>query len=196
MIWAFEPRTAERRGLRLGLSLAALVVAVALVFRDEVLGPYLVPLRGLTAQTTLALIRLAGMDAVREASALYHSGGFAYEISRGCMGLVPVAFFVVALLAYGGRTQRGLVALAVGVPALLGLNLIRLTHLFYLGVYRPEWFHLSHEVLWQGAMVLAVLALWLASVAWVDSRRPEVTELRAAGRPARRGTGPLPARPA
>jgi exosortase/archaeosortase family protein len=158
----------RRLNFRFVFSLAAFVGVVLLVFRDEVIGPALVPLRALTARTVLGLIHLTGMEAVREASAVYHPGGFAYEISRGCMGLVPVAFLAVATLAYPGHLRRKLVALAVGIPLLLSLNLIRLLHLFYLGVHQPEMFYLAHQVLWQGGIVLAVFTLWLASTSWIE----------------------------
>jgi exosortase/archaeosortase family protein len=168
----------RRLNIRVVISLTIFVGVVLLGFRDEVLGPVLVPLRILTARTVLGLIHLTGMAAVRGASVIYHPGGFAYEISRGCMGLVPTALLIVSTLAYPGQLWRKMQALAVGIPLLLGLNLIRLLHLFYLGVYRAEFFHLAHQVLWQAAIVLAVFALWLAATYWIE---PE-TRARSAGR--------------
>ncbi|UCF20196.1 MAG: hypothetical protein JSU87_01955 [Gemmatimonadota bacterium] len=155
---------------RFVLSLAVFAGVVPLIFRDEVMGPVLLSLRVLTARATLTLIHWIGLEAVREASAIYHPGGFAYQISRGCMGLVPAALLGVAVLAYPGELRRKLAALAVTLPLLFGLNFVRLVHLFYLGVNRPGLFHLAHTVLWQAAIVLGVFTAWLACIAWLEAR--------------------------
>lgn len=152
----------SRSNVRFVLALTIFAGLVLLTFREDVLGPALLPLRVLTAEATLAVIHGAGMEAVRAASTVYHPGGFAYEISRGCTGLVPIAFLVVAVLAYPADSRTKLVGLSLGVPFLAVLNLIRLVHLFYLGVHQPQLFELAHKVLWQAVIVLAVLALWIA----------------------------------
>jgi exosortase H (IPTLxxWG-CTERM-specific) len=155
-----------------------LVLAVAglvlwLGFRDEVLGPVLVLWRIEVAKATEALIHWAGMEATREASALYHPGGFAYQISRGCTGFVPAALLTAAVAAYPAAGRRKLVGLLLGVPALLAVNLARLVHLYYLGVHQPRWFEVAHRVVWEGIIVLAVLALWVAWTMWADrAKRP------------------------
>jgi len=156
-----------RASLRFALVLALFAGAVALLFRDAIVGPLVQPLRLLTAQAVLVLIQQVGLEAFREAGAIYHPGGFAYEISRGCLGLVPVGFLVVSVLAYPGTAAaRKLMTLAVGVPLVLALNLMRLAHLFYLGVYQADLFHVAHQVVWQGVMVLAVFLLWLVATGW------------------------------
>ena len=174
----FVPR---RGGLRFALTLGAFAAVVALLFRDSIVGPLVSPLRVLTARAVLLLIQQIGMDAVREGSAIYHAGGFAYEISRGCLALVPAGFLVVSVLAYPGKTGRKLAAITLGVPLLLGLNLVRLVNLFYLGVHRADLFGLAHQVVWQGVMILAVLALWLASTRHLAGTR----HLAISGRPSR-----------
>ena len=146
--------------------LATFVLAALLGYRDEYLGPVLVPLRTLTAQAALTLIRGVGLDGVRQGTIISNSSGFAYEISRGCTGVIPALLLAVAVLAWPGAGSRKLIALALGIPLLLGLNLIRLVHLFYLGVRRPEFFSFAHEVVWEATIVLAVFALWLGLTRW------------------------------
>lgn len=138
-------------------------------YRDEYLGPVLVPLRQLTAQAALALAQSLGLDAVRVGTVVQHPGGFAYEISRGCMGVIPALILGVGVLAWPGVGSRKAIALLVGIPLLLGLNLIRLGHLFYLGVRRPDQFHFAHEVGWEAVVVLAVFGLWLGATSWAGS---------------------------
>jgi exosortase H (IPTLxxWG-CTERM-specific) len=150
------------------LGLAAVAVFLWLAFRDEVMGPVLEPLRTLIAQATLALIHGVGMEATRHGSAIYHPGGFAYEISRGCTGFVPAVMLAAAISGYPAQRRWKVVGLALGIPALLGINLGRLVHLFYLGVHQPDWFDVAHKVAWEGLIILAVVGFWLGWATWVD----------------------------
>ncbi len=156
----------RRLNLQFGLILAAFAVVTWLVFRDEVMGPVLVPLRALTAEGALTLIRLMGMEAIREGSTVYQPGGFAYEVSRGCTGLVGAGLLIVSILAYPAARGHRHVGISLCVPAFLGLNLVRLVHLFYVGVYRPEVFHVLHETVWQAGMAVAAFGLWFGWTVW------------------------------
>jgi len=51
------------------------------------------------------------------------------------------------------------------------VNLVRLVHLYYLGVYRADLFHLAHRVVWQVVMVLAVFALWYSATGYLTVTR-------------------------
>jgi exosortase/archaeosortase family protein len=99
---------------------------------------------------------------------VYHPGGFAYEISRGCTGLVGAGLLVVAITAYPASFGRRLVGISISVPTFLTLNMVRLVHLFFLGVHRPEVFHIHHEVVWQLGMALAVFGLWFGWTMWAN----------------------------
>ena len=54
--------------------------------------------------------------------------------------------------------MRGLI---VGVPLVLAANLARLVSLFFIGVHRRQAFDFAHLVLWEAAMVLVILAVWI-----------------------------------
>ncbi|HEY7683667.1 MAG TPA: exosortase H [Gemmatimonadales bacterium] len=155
--------------LRFILTLAGFALVAVLGYRDEYLGPVLVPLRTLTADLTLTLIRALGLDAVRHGTVISHSAGFAYQISRGCTGVIPALLLAVGVLAWPGVGRRKLFAVALGVPLVLGLNQVRLVHLFYMGVRRPELFGFAHEVLWETVMVSAVFGLWLGFTRWTGA---------------------------
>ena len=143
---------------------------VLLTHCDNVLGALLAPLAALTAQMTLPLLHWSGMEATRAATVISHPGGFAYEISYRCTGFLPVAFLTACILASPGSLQRKVPGLAVGVPVLIGLNLTRLVHLFYVGVHNPAVFDVAHALLWEGCLVLAILGLWRGWMAWSESR--------------------------
>ncbi len=156
--------------LRFVTVMVGFVGVVWLTYREDVLGPPLATLTTLTAQTTLALLHWLGMEAVRVATVISHPDGFAYEIYYRCTGFLPVAFLTVSILAYPGSLRRKYIGLAVGVPILIGLNLARLVHLFYLGVYNPAAFNFAHAVLWEALLVLAIIGLWLGWTKWVASQ--------------------------
>ena len=171
----------KRLNLRYGGILVAYAAITWLIFRDEVMGPLLVPLRALTAEGALTVIQLAGMEAIRDGSAIYSPGGFAFEISRGCTGLVGAGLLVVATLAYPAARGYRFIGVSVCVPAFLGLNLARLVHLFHLGVYRPDLFHVFHTIVWQAIMAAAVFGLWFTWTTWVqqaDVARPHALRNR------------------
>jgi exosortase/archaeosortase family protein len=157
--------------------MAVFLGIVLLFYRDEILGDLLTPLSRLTAQTVLALIHLAGLDAVRISNLILHPDGFVYDIHYRCTGFLPIAFLCVSILVYPGGLRTKTAGLAVGVPLLVLLNLIRLVHLFYIGIYNPAIFDFAHSVLWQGLMILAVFGLWIAWKKWVD-RQGEVQSSR------------------
>jgi exosortase/archaeosortase family protein len=164
-----------RADLRLLVALAALAAAVLTLFRDSVVGPAMLPLEEMTARAAAALIRLIGIEASRQANLIYQLDGFGYQISRGCVGLIPVAFLVVAICASDGDYRHKLVGVAIGIPLLIALNMARLVHLFYLGVYRPRAFHMAHKVVWQAVVIAAVFAAWLWWSMWADRRSRSAT---------------------
>ncbi len=156
--------------LRFAVVMAVFAGVVLLTYREHMLGLVLVPLATVTAQMTVALLHWLSMEAARVATVISHPDGFAYEIYYRCTGFLPVAFLTASILASPGPLRRKCVGLAVGVPILIGLNLARLAHLFYLGVHHPAAFHFSHGVLWEGLFILATLGLWLGWTRWSDSR--------------------------
>ena len=68
----------------------------------------------------LEMLRLTGMDVVREAATMYQPGGFSYWLNYSCTGILPVTFLVVAVLAYPGRLRFKMRGIALGVPLLSG----------------------------------------------------------------------------
>lgn len=140
--------------------------AVFWVYRDEVLGPILTPVATATARLVLAALGLIGIDASREGAAIAHPNGFAYEIAYTCTGFLPVSTFIVCILAYPGTWCAKGIGVALGVPVLLAVNMLRLVDLFYIGVHFPHVFAWAHEVLWQALQVVEFIALWLGWIGW------------------------------
>jgi exosortase H (IPTLxxWG-CTERM-specific) len=144
--------------------------AVFLVYRDEVLGPILAPLAAWTAHITLVLVHGLGIDGVRDGAVLAHPDGFAYKVAYTCTGFFPITTFIACVLAYPGKWHAKRVGIAFGVPLLWVVNLLRLVHLFYLGVYIPDAFAPAHEVVWKGLVAVTFIALWLSWIRWSEKR--------------------------
>lgn len=169
-------------------ALAALGVAVPAFYREAVLAAPLEPAVAVTARVTHWLIGLAGMSAELDDATISAPGGFAYEVYFRCTGFLPVICVAVAILAHPAPWRRRLAGLAVGVPVLLGLNFVRLVHLFQLGVSRPEVFDVAHSVVWEAAIVVAVASVFLGYLAWCEpaagggDRRAALAQVAAAAR--------------
>jgi len=156
--------------LRLAAALAWLGVIVLARTTSGASVRLLDPLAGLVASLTQAALHGIGIAAQRAGTVLFVPGAFAYDINIGCTGLLPAAVLAVAILASPGTKgakQRGLL---VGVPLLLTVNLLRLVHLFYLGINAPRYFILAHTLLWEGTMVLVTFVTWLLWTRWAARR--------------------------
>lgn len=158
----------REQNLRFVTIMVAFTGVVLAVYHDNALGVLLAPVTTATARLTLAVLQWFNIDAACLATVLSHPGGFAYDISYRCTGVLPAAFLVVAILAYPASPRRKCAGLALGVPALIGLNLARLVHLFYLGVYHRTMFDVAHAVLWEGILISAIFGLWFGWTRWAD----------------------------
>jgi exosortase/archaeosortase family protein len=159
-----------RLDLRFAAILAIYGAVIFLTYRDEVLGVYLAPLAVLTARLILPLIRQLGIDATREGALIAQPEGFAYEVAYTCTGFLPVLTYIVCVLAYPASWRHRSVGIALGAPLLWMVNVSRLVHLFYVGVFQPTSFRWAHEVAWEGLLAIAFVTLWMAWMAWSERR--------------------------
>ncbi len=148
----FLGRSEERR---FALCLTALGALVFIGYRESVLGAPLAGLCVLTAKAVFAALQMLGVPATLSHTILSHPDGFACEIYFRCTGFLPVVCLTVAIWASPGLARRKLAGIALGVPLLLALNLLRVVHVFVVGVTRPDLFTLVHGVVWEAAIVAA-----------------------------------------
>jgi exosortase/archaeosortase family protein len=120
-----------------------------------------------------------GVPVSQYADSLYVPGGFGYVVVIGCTGVVPAAVLAIAVLASPATAATRALGLVVGVPLVLLLNLLRLVHLFYLGVHDPQTFGLAHEVLWEWALVVSTVGIWFWWWKWASQLRERTTPFRA-----------------
>lgn len=122
----------------------------------------------LVASLVKLMLAWVGVTASQYAALLYIPGGFGYVVAVGCTGVVPAAVVAIAVLASPASAAARILGLVVAVPLVLLLNVVRLAHLFYLGVHNPQYFALAHEVLWELVLVLCTVGIWFAWWKWAS----------------------------
>lgn len=151
--------------VRLGSALAWLgVIVLARIWQSPV--RVLDSVAGLVASLTEGLLRAVGIAALRDGTVLYVPGGFRYDITIGCTGLLPAAVLIVAILASPGSPWAKRRGLILGVPIVLAVNLMRLVSLFWIGNYRPGDFEVAHTWIWEATLVQCTFVVWLVWSRW------------------------------
>ena len=123
----------------------------------------------LNAQLTGGALTLLGAGP-RVNGNMVSTSFFAAEIIFECTAVYPIAMWVAAVLAYPARWRPKLLGIALGVPALMVLNVVRLVTLFYLGYWWAEVFDTAHLLIWQSLLVFLTLLLWLLWAATIVRR--------------------------
>ena len=87
--------------------------------------------------------------------------GFGVRIERGCNGVEAVIILVSALLAFPAPLALRIKGILFGSAAVLGLNLVRIISLFYLGLWNRQIFEWFHLYVWPILIVLDALVVFL-----------------------------------
>ncbi len=170
----------KRRSLLfLARFLALLVAFYFLVAWNPINDAVIVPFTAAIARVSGTMLNGIG-EKVSVAGTEIRSGSFAVQIENGCNGVEAALLFGSAVLAFPAPWRRRLTGLLAGLIAIQALNLVRVVSLFWIGAHRPALFDSSHTVLWQSAVVLASVLMFLFWAA-----RGEKT--RGAEAPARHG---------
>jgi len=147
---------AIRSGLLFAATLGVWLLWYPKIVDSQVLGGFL----RFTTQLTGSIVRIFGTH-VEVSGTVISSADFSMRIGHECTAIVPAVILLCAVIAYPSRVRQKLVCLAIGLPVLFLLNLVRVVTLYYIGAHIPDFFEIAHFVVWQSAMILAVVALWL-----------------------------------
>jgi exosortase H (IPTLxxWG-CTERM-specific) len=90
----------------------------------------------------------------------------AVSVLSGCNGLEVTWMLIVAVLVYPSCIKAKLVGVVLGFLGIQGLNVFRIISLYYLNVWRPEYFQFAHLYLWQSLIMLDVMVLLLIWLRW------------------------------
>ena len=89
------------------------------------------------------------------------SDGFAVIIVAECTAVAPMLLFMGAVAAYPSTARARVLGAALGLFALSALNVVRIASLFWAGSVYPEYLGLAHLLVWQPAMIVGAVLLWL-----------------------------------
>ncbi len=120
--------------------------------------------RGLTehsAAVVASTLSLFGADVTRRgATIVYHSAAF--RVIDECTGIEVIGLFVAAVLAFPSAWRHRLLGLALGVPSLLLLNLIRMCTLILVGASSARALDIGHVYVWPVIVLTMAMVIWLS----------------------------------
>lgn len=151
--------------LRLLWALVVYGGVVAVVYREQVLGPLLGTVTAQLALTSAALLQSLGISVTTEGNLLLTSSTM-YEISYRCTGVLPISGLMVCILASRAPGRIKAAGIVVGALLLIILNQLRIVHVIMIGSSDPDMFRLAHDVYWNSAMVLSVLMIFAFWKKW------------------------------
>ena len=101
--------------------------------------------------------------------AVINADGFVAVVAAQCTAIEIIVVFSAAVLVWPVSFRARIAGLLLGVAALCALNLVRVICLLLIGASFPEYFHVAHLMVWQTAMALAGLVIWLLWLRWVSN---------------------------
>jgi exosortase H (IPTLxxWG-CTERM-specific) len=147
--------------LRFGISFAILVAAYYAIAVTDVFDHLLVRLLHWNALASCALLNLFGQDC-HISDTYIRSQKFAVNIRRGCDAAEPVWFFVAAVLSFPAPVRSKLAGITVGAALITAANILRISSLFMIGAYFPQFFPTAHLEIWPAMLIVLAAVLWIA----------------------------------
>ena len=94
-------------------------------------------------------------------------GSFSMIIIDECTGIYELIVYLACVLAYFTTPKKKFVGIAIGIPIILGINMVRLVFLAFIGVWFPDIFDYVHYYIWQVTLILLValtVLIWFEKV--------------------------------
>ncbi len=86
--------------------------------------------------------------------------GFAMEVVMTCTAYTFYLFALALIVFSRWPLKHKLTSLATIVPGIFILNNLRFISMGYLGSYRPEYFEVVHDIIWNVLFGFIVFGLW------------------------------------
>ncbi len=161
--------SANQKALRF-LALFALIFSVCyFIFgiAEGVRNGLIKPYTGILAKAVAGIVNLFGAGATAEGT-IVQASNFSLNIAMGCDGVEAACLFLAGVLAFPTSWRAKLIGLAIGIPAIQLINILRLVALYYAGVYFPSVVEEIHVYVAQTVVIIlstALLILWLERIA-------------------------------
>lgn len=119
--------------------------------------------------SSICLNLLGERTSLRDATVL---GRFSYVVVIDCAALDAQALFTAAVAAFPAASWKRVAGVLMGLPAILGLNVVRLVALYFAGATSLDLFHLLHEEIFVLLIILLVCLVFLGWASWARERPP------------------------
>jgi exosortase H (IPTLxxWG-CTERM-specific) len=174
-----EGSAARRRSLGFLARFVVLLVAFYLVVASHpVNDAMIVPFTGWIARTSGKVLNVLG-ERVTVTGTEIQAIGFGVNIENGCNGVETALLLAAAVLAFPARWRQRLIGFFFGFLAIQVVNIIRVVSLVWIGRHKPALFDSSHTVIWQSAVVLFGVLIFLLWASRQTRRAPALPEEKA-----------------
>jgi exosortase/archaeosortase family protein len=154
----------RRPGLSFALRFFAYLLLFSLVFWLFSLHEHLGPVQRSIAGLSAAIARLVGGHAVAAQDDIVVRT-MTITINHECTGIFVYMLFIAFVLAYPAPWIGRLSGLAVGIPLIFIVNVLRLGTLARVVEAYPQAFFYLHEYVWQGIFTVFVL---VGAITWAE----------------------------
>ena len=143
--------------LRFVVALGAFYLLVAI---QPVNDHVVVPFTELLVRVSTVLLAAIG-EKTQSVGTVIQSSAFAVDVKNGCNGIEAALLLVAAMLAFPASPKQRALGIAGGLAVIQGVNLFRIVSLFWLGVHHRNVFELFHAAVWQTALILLAVGIFL-----------------------------------
>ena len=143
-------------GGSLGLALAVYIGILG--------GPWLQVVEEWTAHMSSLALNLLGSSTTVNGTIL-SSDSFAANIVAECTVVGPLVLFMGAVVAFPSPIRAKSLGILLGLVVLTVVNLVRIVSLFWIGSAYPQHLEVAHLLVWQAAIIILAIVLWLF---WVE----------------------------
>jgi len=121
-------------------------------------------LQSLTARIIATILNGLGLQTILQGTRILFAGAH-WEIVSECTALQAMYVFVAFLVAYPSSFRSKLIGIAVGLPLVFLVNLVRLLILAWAIQAFPDYAEIVHDYVWQIAFLFLLVLMWLG---WID----------------------------
>lgn len=129
-------------------------------FNDYCYNHIFLPVNNLFATIASKSLTLLGIPTKHTGDTIANAT-FSISVKQGCDSMEAMAIFICGVVAFPSKLRIKLYGLLIGCFTILFMNLIRLIHLFWIGLNHHDLFDLFHLEIWQGLFIILSIVLWL-----------------------------------
>jgi len=128
------------------------------------------PITSVTSRQTAVALGICGWPSVTQdnekkpTTLLIHEGRSVLAIYEGCNGINIMIIFVAFLFAFGPIGKHLLIFALAGILIIHLMNLARISLLFWVVLYLPDFVYFVHKYLFTAMLFVIVFVLWIV---WV-----------------------------